>query len=94
MYSRRGGTEIWVRLNWSSVATGAVSQQFVATVTLSSNELGEVIRAHCYCDRARLAVTKRSNEHGDGIGPLLVWCSSTEQSTSYRKIYEINNKVS
>jgi hypothetical protein len=37
-----------------------------------SNGLSEVIRARCYCDRARLAVTKCSNRRGDGIGPLLL----------------------
>jgi hypothetical protein len=69
---------------------GAVSQPPIATVTLSSNNLSEVISARCYCDQARLAVTKRSNGHGDGIGLLLLWSSST----SHRKIYDINNNVS
>jgi hypothetical protein len=56
----------------------------------SSNRLGEVIRARCYCDRVHLAVTKRSNGHGDSIDTLLLWpCSSSQ-----RKIYDINNKVS
>jgi hypothetical protein len=32
----------------------------------------EVIRAHCYCDRARMAVTDHSNGRADGIGPLLL----------------------
>jgi hypothetical protein len=45
-------------------------------------------RAHCYCDQARLAVTEHSKGHGDRIGPLLLWPSST-----HRKIYDINNKV-
>jgi hypothetical protein len=67
-----------------------VSQSPIATVTLSSNGLGEVISARCYYDWARLAVTERSNGCGDGIGPLLLWPSST----SHRKIYNINNKVS
>jgi hypothetical protein len=49
-YSRRGGTKVWVWLKWTTVATGAVSQPPVATVTLSSNGLGEVISAHCYYD--------------------------------------------
>jgi hypothetical protein len=93
-YSRRTGTKIWVRLNWSSVETDTVSQLPIATMTLSSNGLGEVIHASCYCDRTHLAVTKHSNGRGDDIGPLLPWPSSTEQSTSHRKIYEINNKVS
>jgi hypothetical protein len=69
---------------------GMVSQWPVATVTLSSNELGEVIRVRCYCDRACFAATERSNGRGDGISPLLLWHSST----SHRKIYDINNKVS
>jgi hypothetical protein len=38
----------------------------------SSNRLDEVIRAHCYCDRARLAATERSNGHDDGIKLLLL----------------------
>jgi hypothetical protein len=67
-----------------------VSQPPVATVTLSSSRLDEVINAHCYCDWARLAATKRSNGCGDGISPLLLWPSST----SHRKIYDVNNKVS
>jgi hypothetical protein len=37
-YSRRGGTKVWARLKWSSVAMGTVSQPPVATVTLSSNK--------------------------------------------------------
>jgi hypothetical protein len=88
--SRRGETKVWVRLKLSSVTMGMVSQRPVATVTLSSNGLGEVIRVHCYCDRACLAATERSNGRGDCIGPLLLWHSST----SHRKIYDINNKVS
>jgi hypothetical protein len=81
-FSRRGGTKL--------------QNYVIATVALSSNEnhssnrLSEVIHARCYCDRARLAVTERSNVCGDGIGPLLLWPSST----SHRKIYDINNKVS
>jgi hypothetical protein len=67
----------------------AVSQLLVATVTLSSNRLGDVIHARCYYDRARMAATERSNGHGDCIDPLLLWPSST-----HRKIYDINNKVS
>jgi hypothetical protein len=63
-----------------------VSQSSVATVTLSSNGLGEVISTHCYCDWDRLAATEHSNGRGDGIGPLLLWPSST----SHRKIYDIN----
>jgi hypothetical protein len=69
---------------------GMVSQPPVATMTLSSNGLGEVNSAHCYCDRARLTVTERSNRHGDNNGPLVLWPSFT----SHRKIYDINNKVS
>jgi hypothetical protein len=57
-YSRRGGTNVWVRFKWSSVATGAVSQPPIATVTLSSNGLSEVISARCYCDQASLAATE------------------------------------
>jgi hypothetical protein len=34
---------------------------------LSSNGRDEVIRAHCYCDRARLAATKCSNRWDDVI---------------------------
>jgi hypothetical protein len=90
MYSRRGGTKDWVQLKWSSVATGAVSHPLIATVTLNSNKIGEVISARCYCDQARLAATERSNERCDGISPLLLWPSST----SHRKIYDINNEVS
>jgi hypothetical protein len=62
--SRRDGTKLQNRV--------------VAIVSLnssenhSSNGLGEVIRARCYCDRDRLAVTKRRNKHGDGINPLLM----------------------
>jgi hypothetical protein len=67
-----------------------VSQPLIATVTLNSNGLGEVIRARFYYDWARLALTERSNGRTDGIGPLLLWPSST----SHRKIYNINNKVS
>jgi hypothetical protein len=89
-YSRWRGTKVWVQLKWSLVATGMVSQPLIATVTLSSNGLGEVIRAHFYYDWARLALTERSNGRTDGIGPLLLWLSST----SHRKIYNINNKVS
>jgi hypothetical protein len=37
------------------VATGVVSQPPVATVTLSSNGLGEVISTRCYRDQAHLA---------------------------------------
>jgi hypothetical protein len=50
----------------------------IAAVALSSNENhssnghGEVIRTHCYYDRARLAATERSNGCGDDIGPLLL----------------------
>jgi hypothetical protein len=88
-YNRRGGTKVWVRLRWSSVATGAVSQLLVSTVTLNNNGLGEVIRACCYYDRARLATTERSNGRSDRNGLLLIWTSST-----HRKIYDINNKVS
>jgi hypothetical protein len=62
----------------------------VATVTLSSNGLGEVISARCYYDLARLAASEHSNGRDDGIGPLLLWPSST----SHRRIYDINNKVS
>jgi hypothetical protein len=69
---------------------GAVSRLPVATMTLSSNGLSEVISAHCYCDRARLVATECSNKHGDGIGPLLLW----PYYTSHRKIYDINKKVS
>jgi hypothetical protein len=43
--SRRGGTKVLS----------------VVDVILSRNERDEVIRARCYCDRARLAATKRSN---------------------------------
>jgi hypothetical protein len=89
-YSWWGGTKVWVRLNWSSVATGTVSQLPIATECHTSNELGEVISARCYCDWARLAVSERSNGHGDAIGPLLLWPSST----SHRKIYDTNCKVS
>jgi hypothetical protein len=38
----------------------------------SSNGLGEVIHAHCYCDRAHFVVTELRNRHGDGIDPLLL----------------------
>jgi hypothetical protein len=69
---------------------GAVSQPPIATVTLSSNGLGEVISARCYCNQALLAATERSNGRGNGISSLLLWPSST----SYRKIYDINNKAS
>jgi hypothetical protein len=89
-YSRWGGTKVWVQLKWSSVAMSVVSQPPVATITLSSNGLGEVISARCYCDWAHLTVTECSNRCDDGIGPLLLWPSST----SHRKIYDINNKVS
>jgi hypothetical protein len=89
-YSRWGGTKVLVRWKWSSVATGAVSHSPIATVTLSSNDLIEVINAHCYYDWARLVATEHSNRRGDGISPLLVWPSST----SHGKIYDINNKVS
>jgi hypothetical protein len=67
-----------------------VSQPPIATVTLSSNGLGEVISVHCYCDQAHLVATKRSNGRSDDINLLLLWPSST----SHRKIYDINNKVS
>jgi hypothetical protein len=52
-----------------------VSQLPIATMTLSSNGLNEVINTHCYCDQARLAATERSNGRGDGISPLLLWPS-------------------
>jgi hypothetical protein len=45
--------------------------------------------ARCYCNRARLVATECSNGHGDRISSLLLWPSST-----HRKIYDINNKVS
>jgi hypothetical protein len=61
----------------------------VVEVILSSNGRSESA-ARCYCDRARLAANEHSNERGDGIGPLLLWPSST----SHRKIYDINNTVS
>jgi hypothetical protein len=48
-YSRWVGTKDWVWLKWSAVATGVVSELPVATVTLCSNGLSEVIRACCYC---------------------------------------------
>jgi hypothetical protein len=53
----------------------------------SSNRLGEVIRARCYCDRARLAVTKCSNGHGDDIGLLLLCylCENMTPFTSHHK---------
>jgi hypothetical protein len=89
-YSRWCGTKVWVWLKWCSVAMGTVNQPPVATVTLSSNGLGEVISACCYCDQACLAATEHRNRHGDNISPLLLWPSST----SHRKIYDINNKVS
>jgi hypothetical protein len=69
---------------------GVVSQSPVGTMTLSSNGLGEVISARCYYDQAHLALTERSNGRGNGIGLLLLWPSSS----SHRKIYDINNKVS
>jgi hypothetical protein len=62
--SRRGGTKHQKRV----VATVAHS----SNKNHSSNGRGEVIRARCYCDRARLAVIERSNERADGIGPLLL----------------------
>jgi hypothetical protein len=71
-------------------SNGRGESVLVATVTLGSNELGEVISTRCYYDQARLAVTERSNRCGDGIGLLLLWPSST----SHGKIYDINNKVS
>jgi hypothetical protein len=37
-----------------------------------SNGLGEVIHARCYCNRACLASTERSNGRGDNIDPLLL----------------------
>jgi hypothetical protein len=89
-YSRRGGTKVWLWLKWSSVATVTMSQSPIATVTLSSNGLGEVISTRCYYDQACLITTERSNGHGDDISSLLLWPSST----SHRKIYDINNKVS
>jgi hypothetical protein len=67
-----------------------VSQPPVATITLSSNGLGKEISTHCYYDQARLAAIEHSNGHSDGIGLLLLWPAST----SHRKIYDINNKVS
>jgi hypothetical protein len=86
-YSRWGETKVWVRLKWSLEAMGVVSQPPIATMIISSNGLGEVINAHCYCDRARLTVTERSNGRGDNN---VLWPSST----SHRKIYDINNKMS
>jgi hypothetical protein len=62
--SRRGGTKL--------------QNHVVAVVAFSSNEnhssngLDEVIRAHCYCDRACLAATECSNRRDDDIGPLLL----------------------
>jgi hypothetical protein len=69
---------------------GAVSQPAIATVTLYSNGLGEVISSRCYYDQARLAVTERSNRRGDDVSPFLLRPSST----SHRNICDINNKVS
>jgi hypothetical protein len=63
-----------------------VSQPPVATVTLNSNGLSEVINARYYYDQARLAATRRSNGRSDDIGSLLIWPSST----AHRKIYGIN----
>jgi hypothetical protein len=71
-------------------SNGTVSQPPVATVTLCNNGLNEVNSARCYCDRACLAATERSNGRGDGIGPFLLWPSST----SHRNIYDMNNKAS
>jgi hypothetical protein len=53
----------------------------------SSNGLGEVICACCYCDRACLAVTKCSNRRGDGIDPLILWylCENMAPFTSLHK---------
>jgi hypothetical protein len=38
----------------------------------NSNGLGEVIRASCYYDRARLVATEHGNGRGDGISLLLL----------------------
>jgi hypothetical protein len=66
--SRRGGIKLQNRV----VAVVA----FSSNENHSSNRLGEVIRAHCYCDQARLVATERRNGRGDGINPLLLWPSS------------------
>jgi hypothetical protein len=53
----------------------------------SSNGLDEVIRTRCYCDRAHLMVTERSNGRGDDINPLLLWylCENMTPFTSIHK---------
>jgi hypothetical protein len=54
-YSRQGRTKVWVRLKWSSVAIGAVSQPPVATVIgpawqrLNIAMVAVTTSAHCYC---------------------------------------------
>jgi hypothetical protein len=80
--NRRGGTKLQNR----AVAAVALS----SNDNHSSNELGEVIRTLCYCDPAHFAATECSNGRGDDISSLLLWPSSS----SHRKIYDINNKVS
>jgi hypothetical protein len=62
--SRRGGTKLQNRV----VVVVALS----SNKNHSSNELGEVIHAHCYCDRACLAGTEHSNGCSDDIGSLLL----------------------
>jgi hypothetical protein len=69
-------------------SNGCGESATVATMTLSSNELGEIISARCYCDRARLVAIECSNGRGDNISLLLQWPSST----SHRKIYDMNKQ--
>jgi hypothetical protein len=87
-YRRRGGTKVLsaveVILSSNGRANGIGPLQLwhsVATGRCCQH-------ARCYYDRACLAVTEGSNRHGDHIGPLLLWPSST-----HRNIYDMNNKV-
>jgi hypothetical protein len=77
--SRQGGTKLQNHV-FDAVALSS-------NENYSSNGLGEVIHAYCYCDRARLATTECSNGHGDNIGPLLLCylCENMAPFTSLHK---------
>jgi hypothetical protein len=87
-YGRWAGTEVFSAVEVVLSSNGHVD----AISLLLLWHLVATSRCHqharCYCDRAHLAATKRSNGYGERISPLQLWPSST-----HRNIYDINNKV-